>query len=111
MYVSIEVLTTIGSFTGLLVAIVAGFGWTIRRSDAQLQQLGDRLDGRIDQLGDRLDGRIDQLDGRIDRLEERLDARIDRLEERFDVLTHEVIEIKIAVARLEGPLPRLVPAR
>ncbi|MBN9140997.1 MAG: response regulator [Micrococcales bacterium] len=93
MYVSIEVLTTIGSFTGLLVAIVAGFGWTIRRSDAQLQQLGDRLDGRID------------------RLEERLDARIDRLEERFDVLTHEVIEIKIAVARLEGPLPRLVPAR
>jgi len=93
MYVSIEVLTTIGSFTGLLVAIVAGFGWTIRRSDAQLQQLGDRLDGRID------------------RLEERLAARIDRLEERFDVLTHEVIEIKIAVARLEGPLPRLVPAR
>jgi len=93
MYVSIEVLTTIGSFTGLLVAIVAGFGWTIRRSDAQLQQLGDRLDGRID------------------RLEERLDARIDRLGERFDVLTHEVIEIKIAVARLEGPLPRLVPAR
>ncbi len=82
MYVSIEVLTTLGSFVGLLVAVVSGFGWVIRRTDAQLQHVTARLEGRMDRLEDRM--------GRLER---------------------ELTEVKIAVARLEGPAPRLVTAR
>lgn len=36
-----------------------------------------------------------------------LDKRLDRLELRMDRLEGEVSETKIAIARLEGPLPRL----
>jgi hypothetical protein len=41
----------------------------------------------------------------------RLDARFDRLEDRVSGVEHELTEVKIAVARLEGPTPRLVTAR
>ena len=82
MYVSIEVLTTLGSFVGLLAAVVSGFGWLIRRTDAQLQHVAARLEGRMD-----------------------------RLEEHIGRVERELTEVKIAVARLEGPIPRLVTAR
>jgi hypothetical protein len=89
MYVSIEVLTTLGSFAGLLVAIVAGFGWTIRRTDAQLQHATGRLEARMD----------------------RIESRMDRLEGQTAALTHELTDVKITIARLEGPPPRLYTTR
>lgn len=89
MYVSIEVLTTLGSFVGLLVAVVSGFGWVIRRTDTQLEHVSARLEGRMD----RLEGRMDRIEGEL--------AEVKR----------ELTEVKIAVARLEGPTPRLVTAR
>jgi hypothetical protein len=89
MYVSIEVLTTLGSFAGLLVAVVAGFGWTIRRTDTQLQHATGRLEASMD----------------------RLESRMDRLEAQTYALTHELTEVKITIARLEGPPPRLYTAR
>jgi hypothetical protein len=41
---------------------------------------------------------------RMDALEEKLSGRIDAVE-------HEVVEVKIAVARLEGPQQRLIMGR
>lgn len=55
-------------------------------------------------LETRFDGRFDDLDRQLDRLE----LRMDRLELRMDRLEGEVSETKIAIARLEGPLPRLL---
>lgn len=89
MNVSIEVLTTLGSFAGLLVAVVAGFGWTIRRADAQLQHATGRLESRMD----------------------RIETRLDRLEAQTYALTRELTEVKISIARLEGPPPRLLTTR
>lgn len=41
---------------------------------------------------------------RIDSVEKRLGNRMDRLE-------HELVEVKIAVARIEGPRPHLITPR
>ncbi|WP_261393558.1 hypothetical protein [Microbacterium esteraromaticum] len=48
---------------------------------------------------------------RIDRLENKVDALEDKLGARIDALAGEVTEVKIAVARLEGPPRHLLPVR
>ncbi|WP_435748551.1 hypothetical protein [Microbacterium sp. PMB16] len=48
---------------------------------------------------------------RVDARFDKMDARFDRLEDRVTGVEHELTEVKIAVARLEGPPPRLVTAR
>ncbi|GAA2009731.1 hypothetical protein [Microbacterium ulmi] len=41
----------------------------------------------------------------------RTDARFERLGERIRAVETELVEVKIGIARLEGPPRRLVPAR
>ncbi len=41
----------------------------------------------------------------------RMDSRFDRLSDRIDRVEHELVEVKIAVARLEGPPRHLLAAR
>jgi hypothetical protein len=48
---------------------------------------------------------------RMDARFERVDARFDRLEDRLSGVEHELTEVKISIARLEGPQPRLVTSR
>ncbi|KJQ52474.1 hypothetical protein [Microbacterium sp. SA39] len=48
---------------------------------------------------------------RVDARFDKVDARFDRLEDRVSGVEHELTEVKIAVARLEGPPPRLATAR
>ncbi|WP_223623585.1 hypothetical protein [Microbacterium sp. EST19A] len=48
---------------------------------------------------------------RIDARFDKVDARFDRLEDRVTGVEHELTEVKIAVARLEGPQPRLITSR
>ena len=78
MFVSVEsitiVLSAIGVVLSLGASIFGGLAWVVRRIDS--------VEGR--------------LSGRIDSIEERLGGRI-------DALATEVTELKIAVARLEGP--------
>ncbi|WP_448721320.1 hypothetical protein [Microbacterium natoriense] len=89
MFVSVEsitiVLSAIGVVLSLGASIFGGLAWVVRRIDS----VEGRLSGRIDSVEERLSGRIDSV-------EERLGGRIDSL-------ATEVTELKIAVARLEGP--------
>lgn len=66
----------------ILVAIVFGFGWMINR-----------------------------MDTRSVATEAKFDVRFDRIEDRLDRVEHEVGDVKIAIARLEGPTPRLMQVR
>jgi len=56
---------------------------------------------------DAVTSRFDQLDGRLDGI----DGRLDKLDVGLEGLRREVTEVKISVARLEGPRPRLIEAR
>lgn len=93
---SAETLTIVLSAVGLLLTLAtimfAGFAWCIRRIDGVERSLAARIDGGDDKLGARIDG-----------VEERLGARIDGV-------AADVIELKVAVARLEGPQRHLIVA-
>ena len=74
--------------------------------------LGTSMFGGLTWVIYRMDARIDGVTGRIDSVEERLTARIDGVEEkltaRIDTVGADVTDLKIAVARLEGPPRHLV---
>ena len=75
MFVSAEIIATLGVGITLLVSTLGGFAWMISRTDSKL-----------------------------DALEAKLSMRIESLE-------HEVVEVKIAVARIEGPRPQFLTGR
>ncbi|MDQ0613807.1 hypothetical protein QF046_001448 [Microbacterium sp. W4I4] len=48
---------------------------------------------------------------RLDRVEDKLGSRIDGVEQKLGALTGEVTDLKIAVARFEGPPRHLIQSR
>ena len=97
MYVSVEVITMLATAVTLLVAIISGFGWMINRMDARFAEVVATFNARFETQDSKLDARFETQDAK-------LDARFDRIEQ-------EIVEVKIAIARLEGPTPRLIAAR
>ncbi len=79
---SIELVTMIVTVASTLLGLAAGFGWMITRTDA-----------------------------RFEKFEQRVDARFGHLETDIAEVKTEIGEVKIAIARLEGPAPRLLVAR
>ena len=104
VYVSVETLTTIIGIVGVLASFASAFAWLIRRMDARFDQFDVKLEARIDSVEARLTERIDAV-------ETRLTERIDSVETRLTGVEHGLVDVKIAIARLEGPPPRLVPVR
>lgn len=90
---SVEMITTLVGVVSILLALAGGFGWMIHRMDSLENKLGARIDA--------VDGK---QSARSDALESSLGARIDKVAD-------ELVEVKIAVARIEGPPRHLVPAR
>ena len=90
---SVETITVIISTATLLLAFLGVIGWLV---------------GRVDRLGDKLMARIDAVD---DKVTARIDAVDDKLTARLDAVERELVEVKIGIARLEGPPHRLLPAR
>lgn len=79
---SIEMITTLIGVVSILLALAGGFGWMVHR-----------------------------MDTRIDAVRTDFDARFDRLDARVDRMSDELVEVKIAIARVEGPPRHLLPAR
>jgi hypothetical protein len=115
VHVSVETLTTIIGIVGVLASFGSAFVWLLRRMDARFDQFDAKLDTRIDGVETRLTERIDgvetRLTERIDGVETRLTERIDGVETRLTAVEHGLVDVKIAIARLEGPPPRLLTAR
>lgn len=94
MTVSPEILTTLISLATLLAALAGSIGWVATRTDAKLDCLQQRTDAQFD--------RVDTEFGRI--REDLAD-----LSHRMNGLSADLNEVKISVARFEGPqllLPR-----
>ena len=122
---SAELITIVLSAVGLLLTqgslMFAGFAWCIRRSDSLRTDLvgvetslGVRIDGVEQRLTARIDGVEGKLTSRIDGVEDKLTARIDgvgdKLTSRIDGVAADVTELKIAMARIEGPQRHLIVA-
>ncbi|GAB3630756.1 hypothetical protein GCM10027421_01090 [Microbacterium shaanxiense] len=105
---SVEMITTLVGVVSMLLALAGGFGWMIHRMDSRMDSCESRLGARIDDVETKLGARIDaveeKLGARIDTVEEKLGARIDKV-------ASEQVELKVAIARIEGPPRHLVSAR
>ncbi|WP_374459113.1 hypothetical protein [Microbacterium sp.] len=105
------IVSAIGVVLTLGASLFAAGAWMIRRIDERLGTVDHRLSTGIDSVEEKLGARIDsveeKLTARIDTVEEKLTARIDTVEEkltaRIDAVAADVTDLKIAVARLEGP--------
>ncbi|MEJ1921941.1 hypothetical protein [Microbacterium sp. KHB019] len=90
---STETITVLISTVSMLLAFAGAFGWMIHRVDAGNADVKAELKAdfgsRIDELG----------------------SRVDRLGTRVDNLVGELVEVKIAVARIEGTPRRLITGR
>jgi len=89
MYMSAEVISMILVAAGVLITLggglFAGLVWVLRR----------------------MDERFDKVDERF----EKVDARFEKIDERLSQVHSELNDVKVAVARLEGPQPRLIVPR
>ncbi|MFF3025992.1 response regulator [Microbacterium sp. NPDC057944] len=106
MFVSPDVIGMVIALFAFAVAVLGGVGGMIAHQSRGLGARFDQVGARFDQVGarfDQVDARMDRLDTRIDRVE----GRMDRVESQLDHLAGEIVEVKIAVARLEGPQRRL----
>lgn len=108
------VISAIGTVLSLGVSMFAGGAWIVRRIDTVEQRIGTRIDTVEQRLGARIDTVEQQLGARIDTVERHLGARIDTVDDRLgiriDDLTGEVTDLKVAVARWEGP-PRYLQVK
>ncbi|WP_022880157.1 hypothetical protein [Microbacterium sp. B19] len=65
----------------------------------------------LDRVEKRTSARFDRVDQRFDRLEARTDERFAEVDRRLQEVGGLLTEVKIAVARLEGPHPPFLFAR
>jgi len=108
MTVSIELVTMIVTVATTLLGLAAGFGWMITRTDARFEMFEQRMDARFEKSEQRMDARFEKVEQRMGARFEKVEQRMDARFEKVDV---ELGEVKIAIARLEGPAPRLLVAR
>ena len=83
---SSETITTLVGVVSILLAFAGAFGWLIHRMDRQSTELRNDLGAQISSVRSDLGVRIDKV-------------------------TDELVELKIAVARVEGPPRHLITGR
>ena len=118
VFMSVEVLAVIiaaaSLFVGLGGGLFAGFAWMLRRMDERFAQAETSINERfnnVDEKFDKVDEKFDKVDKKFDRVDEKFDkvyAMFDRVHDELHDLRTELTEVKISVARLEGPSPRLI---
>ena len=125
---SAEIIAIIINAVGLLLTLggtmVAGFAWCFRRSDGVELKLGARIDGVRADLAEverSLGARVDGVRAELAEVERSLGARVDgaradlaeverSLGARIDAVAGDTTDLKVVMARLEGPQRHLIVA-
>ncbi|GAA4114210.1 hypothetical protein GCM10022249_15510 [Enteractinococcus coprophilus] len=107
MYMSAEVISIILVAAGVLITLggglLAGLAWSLRR----MEELFDKVDKRFEKIDERFD-KVDQRFDKVDQRFDKVDQRFEKMDERISQVQTELNDVKVAVARLEGPHPRLI---
>ena len=97
MYMSAEAISLILVAAGVLITLgggfVAGLAWLLRRMDELMDQRFDKVEERFAKVDQRFD---------------KVDERFDKVDQQISSVRAELNDVKVAVARLEGPPPRLI---
>ena len=91
-----DVITMVIALFAFTVTVLGGVAGLLARQS----KTGE---SRLDERFANVDARFAQVDARF----AQVDARFDRLDARLDRVESELVDVKIAVARLEGPPPHL----
>ncbi|WP_017203444.1 hypothetical protein [Microbacterium algeriense] len=91
------ILSAIGVVLTLATSLFAAGAWMVRRIDDRIDAVDEKLSTRIDAVDEKLSTRIDAVD--------------EKLSTRIDAIATDVTDLKIAVARLEGPPRHLLTSR
>src|SRR5699024_1149900 len=117
MYVSAEVISIIFAAAGVLITLGGGFfaglAWLLRRMDERFDKVDvrfDKVDVRFDKVVERFD-RVYERFHKVDERFDKVDERFNKMDERIGQLQAELNDVKVAVARLEGPHQRLILPR
>jgi len=109
--VTTETLTIVVSAIGIVLtlgtSLFAAGAWMIRRIDDRIDAVDEKLSTRIDAVDEKLTARIDAVD---EKLTARIDAVSETLSTRIEAVAADVTDLKISVARLEGPPRHLLAA-
>jgi len=100
IFVAAGVLITLGS------GFIAGLAWLLRRMDERFDKVDRRFES-VEQRFDKVDQRFEKVDQRFDKV----DDRFFHVDEQIRSVQSELNEVKVAVARLEGPQQRLILPR
>jgi archaellum component FlaC len=76
-----QVWVTVGSFVGLLVALLTIVPWLLK---AQAVALGTKIDAVAAQTNEKIDGLAKTMDAKIDGLAKQMDARFEHVDTRFE---------------------------
>ena len=90
------ILSAIGVVLTLTPSLFAAGAWMVRRIDDRIDAVDEKLSTRIHAVFEKLSTRIDAVD--------------DKLTARIDAVAADVTDLKISVARLEGPPRQLLTA-
>ena len=94
-------------FLTFAVANLGGVKWMLIRLEQRTDERFDRVDRRFDRLEASTDERFAEVDRRFAEVDRRF-AEVDR---RFAEVGATLTEMKIALARIEGPHPPFLIAR
>ncbi|MDQ1175513.1 response regulator [Microbacterium sp. SORGH_AS_0421] len=92
--------TAVGLVVTLSVTILSGMKWMLGRVE-------HRTDARFAEM----DAHFERMDARFDRMDARFDRMKTRTDERFAEVGASLMEVKLGLARLEGPHPPFLIAR
>ncbi|WP_295787943.1 hypothetical protein [uncultured Microbacterium sp.] len=90
------VATAVGIVVTISTTILGGTKWMLQR----VEQRSDRRFEQVDKRFEQVDKRFEQVDKRFEQVDQQLRSVVDS-----------VTELKIAVARIEGPHPPFLIAR
>lgn len=111
MYVSPDVISVIIGGATLVAAIFGGMYVLFLRFEARINS---RVDERMESSEANVNARFDQVDKRFEQIDDRFDKvddRFDKVDDELRGMRHDIVDLQIAVARLEGPQPTLIRAR
>ncbi|WP_449279307.1 response regulator [Leucobacter sp. GX0328] len=126
-----EMISTLAGLVAIGAAILGGVFGMLHYLEKRLNQHFAGIDRRfeeVDRRFDDVDRRFEEVDRRFEEVDRRFDVvdrRFDEVDRRFDevdrriglledgssTMAGELTEVKIAIARFEGPAPRLISAR
>lgn len=111
MYVSPDMI-------GILIAMVT-LGITLggitigmtRRLETRMNARFEKVDERFEKVDERFEKFERSMDERFEKAETSVAERFESVDEQLRTISADVVDLKVAVARLEGPQPTLLRAR